>query len=109
MPSTSRLTGYVLVTVPAERGEAAVCGGWSAEEGANVFTTEMLGVIGGLREFDRLGDDFVVFVEPPSLDTRILNQFALFALVSSPTARALRPWMEHRRTGSRATDPCHGR
>jgi FRG domain-containing protein len=35
------------------------------EEGADVFTTEMLGrVASGLRELGKLGDDFVVFVEP---------------------------------------------
>jgi hypothetical protein len=52
-------------------------------EGANLFTTEMLGnVAESLREFDALGDDFVVFVEAPSLDERIVNQYALFSLMS---------------------------
>jgi hypothetical protein len=36
---------------------------------------------------------FVVFLEPPSLDARIVNQFALFSLMSSPTAR-LDHWLE---------------
>ena len=43
---------------------------------------------GTLHAFDRLGDDdFVVFFEPPSLDDRIVTQFALFSLMSRPTVR----------------------
>jgi hypothetical protein len=66
-----------------------------AEEGANVFTAEMLGrVAAGLRDFDRLAaEPFVAFFEPPSLDERIVNQFALFSLMSSPTA-ALDEWVQ---------------
>lgn len=53
---------------------------------ANIFTTEMLNrVATALDEFDSLGRDFVVFFEPPSLDERIVNQFALFSLPSSAT------------------------
>ncbi len=54
-------------------------------ENANIFTTEMLNrVATTLDAFDALGsDDFVVFFEPPSLDERIVNQFALFSLPSS--------------------------
>jgi hypothetical protein len=54
---------------------------------ANIFTTEMLNrVATSLGEFDSLSKrDFVVFFEPPSLDERIVNQFALFSLPSSPT------------------------
>ena len=59
------------------------------EEGANVFTAEMLGrVAATLKEFDRLAPEpFVAFFEPPSLDQRIVNQFALFSLMSSPEAK----------------------
>ena len=67
------------------------------EEGSYTFTAEMLfRVASSLGEFDRLSeDDFVVFFEPPSLDDRIVNQFALFSLMSSPTAR-LDMWLaEH--------------
>ncbi|HET9530087.1 MAG TPA: FRG domain-containing protein [Blastocatellia bacterium] len=67
------------------------------EEGSNAFTTEMLDTIADtLSEFDRLSElEFVVFFEPPSLDNRIVNQFALFSLMSSPTAR-LDEWLaEH--------------
>jgi hypothetical protein len=49
----------------------------------------------GLREFDRLGDDFVVFVEPPSFDERIVNQYALFSLMSSADA-SLDEWVAER-------------
>ena len=54
-------------------------------EDANIFTTEMLTrVATTLQEFDSLThDDFVLFFEPPSLDERIVNQFALFSLPSS--------------------------
>ena len=56
-----------------------------AEQDANIFTTEMLNrVATTLAEFDTLGErDFVLFFEPPSLDERIVNQFALFSLPSS--------------------------
>jgi hypothetical protein len=66
------------------------------EEGANVFTTEMLGTVAeDLRSFDKLGDDFVVFVEPPSFDERIVNQYALFSLMSRADA-SLDRWLDAR-------------
>ena len=53
----------------------------------NLFTTEMLNQVATtLKDFDSLKKrDFVLFFEPPSLDERIVNQFALFSLPSSPT------------------------
>ena len=66
------------------------------EERSNVFTTELLArAAGSLAELDDLAadDDFALFFEPPSLDDRIVNQFALFSLMSSPTAR-LDEWLE---------------
>jgi hypothetical protein len=57
-------------------------------EGANVvFTTEMLArAAPGFRELDALGGgEFAVFVEAPSFDARIVNQYALFSLTSSPS------------------------
>jgi hypothetical protein len=64
------------------------------EEGAHVFTTELLDRAAATFEaLERLAaDEFVVFLEPPSLDARIVNQFALFSLMSSPTAR-LDEWL----------------
>ena len=57
------------------------------EEGSDTFTVEMLAAFKTLRDFDKLSrDPFVVFLEPPAVDRRILNQFALFALMSDPTA-----------------------
>jgi hypothetical protein len=67
------------------------------EEGANVFTAEMLSrAAATLGEFDKLAaGEFVACFEPPSLDERIVNQFALFTLMSSPTAR-LDTWLAER-------------
>ena len=63
-----------------------------ADEGSDVFTAEMLAHAAAerSREFDAPGADepFVAFLEPPSLDERIVNQFALFSLMSEPAARA---------------------
>jgi hypothetical protein len=59
------------------------------EEGATVFTTELLAAhAGSLEDFDRLGASgpFVLFFEPPSLDDRIVNQLAVFSTIGDPTA-----------------------
>jgi len=55
----------------------------------NIFTTEMLNAVAtSLEDFDGLSRrDFVLFFEPPSLDERIVNQFALFSLPSSPRVK----------------------
>ncbi len=64
------------------------------QEGGNVFTTEMLAACAAdFDELADLGDDFVVFVEPPSFDDRIVNQYALFSLMSSADA-SLDSWLE---------------
>jgi FRG domain len=59
------------------------------EEGATVFTTELLAEHApSLRELDEVGrdDPFVLFFEPPSLDDRIVNQSAVLSAMSDPTA-----------------------
>jgi len=64
------------------------------QEASDTFTVEMLGAFKHLKEFDALRrDPFVVFMEPPAVDRRILNQLALFSLMSSPSAR-LDDWLE---------------
>ena len=69
------------------------------EEGAQVFTAEMLAKgAATLPALDAMSADrepFVVLLEPTSIDERIVNQFALFSLMSSPTAR-LDEWLKAR-------------
>jgi hypothetical protein len=63
------------------------------EDGSDTFTTEMLGGFAALRDFDALSrDPFLMFLEPPALDARILNQAALFSLMPSPSA-SLDEWL----------------
>jgi hypothetical protein len=61
------------------------------EELADVFTAEILArAAATLPQLDKLsprGRPFALFLEPPSLDDRIVNQFALFSMMSSPRAR----------------------
>lgn len=56
-----------------------------SNEGSNVFTEEMLlGLVNSLKDFDLLSKkDFFLFYEPPSINPRIVNQFALFSIASS--------------------------
>ncbi len=67
-----------------------------AEEGSFVFTAEMLErAAATLADFDRLSrQTFVAFFEPPSLDERIVVQFALFSLVSNYKL-GLDTWLAH--------------
>lgn len=76
------------------------------DECSDTFTVEMLAAFRTLREFDALArEPFVVFMEPPAVDRRILNQFALFSLMSSPVAQ-LDDWLrEHPRLGRRIVIP----
>jgi hypothetical protein len=64
------------------------------QEGSDTFTVEMLAEFETLREFDALSrEPFVIFLEPPALDQRILNQLALFSVMSSAEAE-LSDWLE---------------
>ena len=55
------------------------------KEQCNVFTVEMLeSKFPDLQNFDEIiGPENVIFFEPPSLDDRIVNQYALFSLMSN--------------------------
>jgi hypothetical protein len=67
------------------------------EESADVFTAEMLQrAAPTLEKFDRLAQEpFLVFLDPPSLDERIVNQFALFSVLSGAELR-LEDWINDR-------------
>ncbi|MHC2993701.1 FRG domain-containing protein [Pontibacter sp. HJ8] len=66
------------------------------EEGSNVFTPEMLQpVCSSLKELALLQqEEFLVFLEPPSLDARIVHQYALFSLMSTAQAN-MGKWLEN--------------
>jgi hypothetical protein len=68
-----------------------------AEEGSNVFTTEMIErAAPALADLAPLAQEpFLFFLEPPSLDDRIVNQFALFSVLSRADAR-LDDWVARR-------------
>ncbi|WP_038473388.1 FRG domain-containing protein [Fimbriimonas ginsengisoli] len=64
------------------------------EEGSDVWTTELLDAhvptweaLNGLGD----GEDVLFFFEPPSLDQRIVNQYALFSVLSNPS-RTIEEW-----------------
>ena len=66
-------------------------------ERSNAFTVEMLGrVAPSLKKLESLAqEEFALFLEPPSLDARIVNQFALFSMMSTPLA-CFDQWLERR-------------
>lgn len=72
------------------------------QEGSDVFTGEMLTSVArslaDLAEYP--GEPFPLFLEPPALSDRIVNQAALFSLMSTPTAR-LDEWLAPRPQGCR--------
>lgn len=58
------------------------------EEQSSVFTVEMLGgKWKDIKEFDgfqkSIEGNFVFFLEPPSIDERIINQYAIFSVMSN--------------------------
>ena len=64
-------------------------------EGANTFTTELLAkAVPSLEQLDQLSaEPFLLFFEPPSMDDRIVNQFALFSVMSNASL-GLDSWIE---------------
>ncbi len=63
-------------------------------EGANVFTSKMLVKhLNSLSDFTTLSkEDFTLFIEPPSIDDRFINQFAFFSISSNPQL-AMDEWL----------------
>lgn len=62
-------------------------------EHSQTFTVEMLSEFGTLSAFDALARrPFVAFLEPPTMDVRILNQFALFSLMPRSSSQ-LEAWV----------------
>jgi hypothetical protein len=64
------------------------------EEACDVFTPELLAeTVGSLSELqDVSSEPTLVFLEPPSLDQRIVTQYALFSLLTHADAR-LEDWL----------------
>ncbi|UYZ63002.1 FRG domain-containing protein [Hymenobacter weizhouensis] len=64
-------------------------------EGSNVFTPELLEPLcPTLRDLEDLQDQaFLLFLEPPSLDARIVHQYALFSLMNTAQAH-LHSWLQ---------------
>lgn len=69
------------------------------KEGSNVFTVDMLNSgAKSLSILERLDkEQFAVFLEPPSIDDRMVNQYALFSLMSSSTGVFDQWLMEHQK------------
>ena len=65
-------------------------------EGSNVFTSDLLAPVSdGLHNLESLQTEpFVLFLEPPSLDARIVHQYALFSLMNSSQS-VLHEWLLH--------------
>lgn len=65
------------------------------EEGSSVFSVDMLNAVAqSLQELEALSDEsFILFLEPPSLDDRIVTQFALFSLISD-ASEPMGTWLE---------------
>ena len=67
------------------------------KEGSNVFTSELLQPLSsGLSDLEQLQQTpYVLFLEPPSLDARIVHQYALFSLMSTAQS-VLHDWLGDR-------------
>jgi hypothetical protein len=86
---------YAVNTHAAHRLTPSILQELLQREDAWYFTVEMLSEAAeNLQELDALSEEpAVLFYEPPSIDARITNQFALFALISDPTV-GLGDWLE---------------
>lgn len=75
-------------------------------DASDTFTADMLDEFATLRQFDALSrEPFLLFLEPPALDARILNQAALFSLMPSAGA-SLQDWLvTHADLGRRVIVP----
>jgi hypothetical protein len=64
-------------------------------EGANILTIEMLSsAIASLENYSAMADKpFAMFFEPPSMDDRIVNQYALFSTLTH-SATAFDEWLK---------------
>jgi hypothetical protein len=65
-----------------------------AKEGTSTFTSAMMDRSAtSLEQFQGLSnEDFLVFFEPPSLDARIVNQYAVFSMMPNPLTK-LDEWL----------------
>ncbi len=64
------------------------------KEGSHSFTTEMLErECPTVADVGRFKEQFALFLEPPSLGDRIVNQFALFSMMSN-NSMVLDDWLE---------------
>jgi hypothetical protein len=58
------------------------------EQGGFCFSIETLkGHFKSLPDFDCVDSDCLLFIEPPSVDTRIINQFSVFSVMTNPESR----------------------
>ncbi len=66
------------------------------KEGSHIFTIDMLNQSGlqGLEGLEQLSKEpFCMFFEPPSINGRIVNQYALFSVMSNPS-QTIDSWIE---------------
>ncbi len=66
------------------------------EEGSHIFTAEMLDrAVHQLPDLQKLKkQEYAIFLEPPSIDQRIVNQYAVFSMVSDPNV-IISHWLQH--------------
>jgi hypothetical protein len=76
-------------------------------DSAYVFTSDMLDGIVSLDEFDamRAHDDFILVLEPPALDARITNQYAMLTALPSPSESVTDFLVRHPNYGRRIVVP----